>query len=132
MSWLVRALIQQYRTQAGKMPRFQRPRRFAEEHCRFCLRLHGDKEELLLYTRSNGGEFSPFLRFILDLWERGVLVPDPESPQTTKTVKSIQLVKISAASDTHYFQVTYKKADYWPKNAENNLWLMELGLNSGG
>lgn len=130
MSWLVRAIIQEYRATRRQMPRFRRPRRLTGDFSRFCLRLHGDKEELLLYARANGGEFSPFLRFLLDLWDRGLLSPDLESSKTTKTVKTIKLVKECATSDALFTQEIYKETDYWPKNPWNNIWLMDLGLNS--
>lgn len=128
MCWVVRAAIRSFRQQRRKMPRFRRPGRLEEKHVRFCLKLYGEKSELVNYARANGGEFSPFVRHVLELWFRGDLSLDLESSRTTKSVYSFLTKFDGIASIKRIFKFYYKKDDYWPKNPAGNLWLMELGL----
>lgn len=130
MSWLVRALIREYRRIYGEPPIVKRPRKLVGYHVRFCLKLYGEKQELVTYARSRGGEFSAFVREVLDLWMRGKLKPDLESVQTVKRVRKFQISLKRVAYPTLKKVDFYQKDEYWPKNRWNNIWLMDLGINS--
>ena len=62
MSWIIRAVIHKWRLDNKNMPVFKRPAILSENHTDFSLKLYGNKEEVLTYSRCNGGEFSPFIR----------------------------------------------------------------------
>lgn len=95
---------------------------------RFSLKLYGDKQEILTYARSIGGEFSSFIREILEMWVSGSLRPDLESSRTVKTVKKFQIGFNGVASVTLKKAIFYREGEFYPKSRENNIWLMELGL----
>ena len=126
MSWIIRAIILWYRTENCVMPVFKRPAKLLGRHCRFSLKLYGDKCELLTFCKCNGGEFSPFIRYLLDLWFEGKIIPDLQSVLTVKTIKKIefQFNRVASISPTKIYY--YKKSEFWKKNPQGNLFLMYL------
>ena len=130
MSWIIRALITSYRNKFnGCMPLFKRPNNLPGRCVSFSLKLYGNKSEILTYARCNGGEFSPFIRYVLELWENSELEIDLECVKTIKTVKGSTLVFQGVAFVLQYNSEWYQKNEFWPKNRQNNLFLMKLGLS---
>ena len=128
MSWIVRAIIHQWRQEKSQMPVFKRPTHFKEKHTDFSIKLYGNKEEILTYSRCNGGEFSPFIRYLLELWYKGELLIDLENISTVKNIKKIKFEFEGVASVKPLSVLWYKNSDYWAKNSERNISLMKLGL----
>ena len=128
MSWIIRAVIHKWRLDNKHMPVCKRPARLSENHADFSLKLYGNKDEILTYSRCNGGEFSPFIRFLLDLWYNGGLTIDLESVCTVKKIKKIKIRFNGVASVKPCSVAWYKKSEFWKKNPESNLYLMTLGL----
>jgi hypothetical protein len=128
MSWIVRSLVDTYRSSGYPMPCSKRPRRLLAEHVRFGLILHGNKSELMAYARLNGGEAGPFLRYLLELWLSGELIPDLDSVATVKSVKKCVFSMDGIASDIHIDANWYKPHEFREKNPKRNLWWMERGL----
>ena len=129
MSWIIRSLIHFYRTNIKKMPVFRRPHFLKEKHVRFSLKLYGNKTELLTYCRCNGGEFSAFVRYLLEEWFNGNIAPDLDSIKTVKNVKRIIWNFSGVASITPFRLQFYKKSDYRVKNRCNNYYFMHSGLS---
>ena len=128
MSWIIRAVIHQWRLENKYMPIFRRPAELNETHTDFSLKLYGNKEEILIYSRCNGGEFSPFVRFLLELWYNGDLTIDLECVNTVKNLKKIKIGFNGVASVKPLSVVWYKKSDFWDKNPFRNIFLMTSGL----
>ena len=128
MSWIVRSLIYMWRSENPGVQVFHRPRNFNEGHTSFSLKLYGNKSELLNYARCNGGEFSSFVRFLLELWYNGVLEPDFENIRTIKNVKFSHLKFNGVASVKQYDSKWFHLKEFWPKNPSGNIFLMNLGL----
>lgn len=130
MSWIVRSLIRKYRKKHPNPPRLKRPRSLNGPRVRFCLKVYGEKSELQAWARSNGGEFSPLLREILELWMAGKLQPNLESEKTVKILKKFNFQFNGVASAIPLSQFFHFPTDFWPKNPGGNLSLMELGLRN--
>ena len=128
MSWIIRAVIHQWRLDNKHMPVFKRPVTLSENHTNFSLKLYGNKEEILTYSRCNGGEFSPFIRFLLELWYSGDLIIDLERVNSVKNLKKIKIEFNGVASVKPWTVLWYKKSEFWEKNPVSNLYLMTLGL----
>ena len=128
MSWIIRAVIKCYRTTSKEMPVYKRPGLPKEKHVRFSLKLYGDKNEILTYSRCNGGEFSPFIRHVLELWYEGELSLDLESEISVKIVKKTYFVFNGVASISLVYKTFYEINEFWVKNPIGNLYLMNLGL----
>ena len=128
MSWIVRSILHQWRLENNKMPVFNRPKKLIEKHTDFSLKLHGNKEELLTYSRCNGGEFSSFIRYLLNLWNIGELILDLESEITVKNIKKIKFEFKGVASVKPCIANWYKKSEFWKKNPKRNISIMTLGL----
>ena len=110
------------------MPVFKRPAELNEIHTDFSLKLYGNKEEILIYSRCNGGEFSPFIRFLLELWYNGDLTIDLECVNTVKNLKKMKIGFNGVASVKPLLVLWYKKSEYWDKNPASNIYLMTIGL----
>ena len=129
MSWIVRTILHQWRKTNTIMPVFMRPKQLTENHTDFYLKLYGNKEEILIYSRCNGGEFSPFIRFLLDLWYVGDIKIDLQRINTIKNVKKVKIYFQGVATVNPFSTIWYKKSEFWPKNPKGNIFLMSLGLN---
>ena len=129
MSWIVRAIIHQWRLNYHSMPVFKRPAKLSENHTDFSLKLYGNKEEILVYSRCNGGEFSPFIRHLLELWDKGDLTINLESVVTVKNIKNMKIEFNGVATVKQKSVVWYKKSEFWIKNPIRNLFLMSTGLS---
>lgn len=128
MSWIVRDLIRQYRRKYKRPPKRKRPRKLSGKHVRFALKLYGDKQEILTFARSRGGEFSSFVREVLELWMEGKLVPNLRTNRSVKKFRRFFLrYKSGEKSVTPLFRAIPGK-DFWPKDPLGNLWWMERGL----
>lgn len=130
MSWIVRSLIRQYRRKNPNPPRRKRPKKLIGKHVRFCLKVYGEKTELQAWARSGGGEFSVILREILELWMEGLLKPNLGTSKSVKTVKKFFISFTGVASAIPVPLIYNFPADFWPKNPEGNLRIMELGLRN--
>jgi len=129
MSWIIRSLIQYYRMNSKKMPVFKRPHSLNENHVRFSLKLYGNKSELLTYCRCNGGEFSAFVRYLLEEWVKGNIVPDLDNVKTVKNVNRIIWYFTGIASIIPVRLQFYQQSEYRLKNQCNNYYFMHSGLS---
>lgn len=128
MSWIIRALIRKYRKQHPQPPRFKRPHRLKGKYVRFSLKLYGDKQELLTFARADGGEFSPFVREVLELWMAGLLTPNLKIKSTVRRIKELKLHFSTKKGTFRPKYKTYNREDLWAKDPLGNLWWMERGL----
>ena len=137
MSWIIRSLIQTYLRENKIPPVTSRPRQFNCPTIRFNVCFYNNKNELQNWIKAGGQEFGPVIRYILELWEDGKLEVDFDDLDIIKEhynsiflYKSIKREGIRYGYQYQFSTETFKLSDYWLKNREGNIYLMEKGIKN--
>jgi len=137
-SWIVRAVFNAYIDSYAKPPIVKRPIEFLEPHSRFNICTYGEiHREWKMITHNFNLEFSPVIRYMLEMWYLGELEVDLDTEFTCKWNKCIEsawkkenINNLRYASAHHSKGLLYSKEEFWPKNPFVNLILMEMGLSN--
>ena len=144
MSWIYRAVLfaleKKFHSGLPEDLDICRPIQFIEDFRQATVCFYGDKKKWMSLSRIWQVELGPLLRYGLDLYFKGKLKLDLESPKTVKEIK-IALKgknnrKRSGRGGKRYIYQYLAEAfvfgakEFRPKNQERNIQLMELGLKN--